>query len=446
NQHLSVAVRARLDRPVDCQRAELARLAFHPGKPLELAMARGDAPADVVAAALESPHTRASARLGIVPRAGDAKTDISGFSFGFVGDEAASVDGFQLGLGWTQTHERLRGLQLAIGATVAQGDSRGFQLADVAYSDGKFDGFQLAGIASAARGEARGFQLAGMASLVDGSFKGLQLAGLVSGAREVRGFQLAGAVDAADDMKGLQLAGAVTFARRMRGFQLATVNVARDLRGGQLGAVNVIETGGGFRLGVINVARETRGFQLGVVNVAAHDDGESFAVLNLIGNGIHALSVTSTDVMLTNLALKLGGRHLYTAFGVGYQPGNAIATGASDTRFTRDNGRWGPSLAVGWRVFVPAGRFEHLDLEASTINVYEKNGVSDKAPGVNSLRLSAGIRLAPHIALVAGAGVNVVVGQSGGDADLSLGGPQSVNHDGSTTVRIYPGFVAGLEI
>ena len=72
--------------------------------------------------------------------------------------------------------------------------------------------------------------------------------------------------------------------------------------------------------------------------------------------------------------------------------------------------------------------------------------MNGNGPMLNSLRLQAAIHLAPHVALRAGVAANVVVGQEGRDLDLSLGGPQDVIHSGRTTVRIYPGFVAGLEI
>jgi hypothetical protein len=236
----------------------------------------------------------------------------------------------------------------------------------------------------------------------------------------------------------------VNYARRMRGFQLGTVNVAGEAHGFQLGVVNAGDTASGFRFSVVNVARETRGFQFGVVNVAKHDDGESFAIINVVGNGIHALDAYASDVFLTNLGFKLGGRHLYTQFGAGYSPGDAVAAGTQV--YSHSTGRWGPTIAFGWRFFTEAGRLEHLDLEAGSATIYRLWGANGDAPGVSSLRLVAGVRLMPHLKAVAGLSANVAVGQKGSDADLSLGGPEITGHDGATTVRIYPGFVAGLEL
>jgi len=150
--------------------------------------------------------------------------------------------------------------------------------------------------------------------------------------------------------------------------QMAPVNTAMDQRGLQLGVVNVVDDGGGLRFGVVNFARQTRGFQFGVVNIAKHDDGESFALVNVIGNGIHDVAVYSSDVLLTNLALKLGSRHLYTSLGAGYQPGDTLPAGAMT--ISRDAARWGASLGIGWRLAVPAGRLEALEIEGSGTNVW----------------------------------------------------------------------------
>ena len=101
---------------------------------------------------------------------------------------------------------------------------------------------------------------------------------------------------------------------------------------------------GGARIGVINLAARNHGFQFGVVNIAAHDDGESLALLNLIGDGIHEASIYATEMMITNVGVKLGGRHLYTHLTIGYQPGDALAAGPE--HFTRSSRRWGS--APGW--------------------------------------------------------------------------------------------------
>jgi hypothetical protein len=434
------------------ERAQLAKLAFHPGKPLELAMARGDTPAveregTFVAVSPEVPHERVGMKLGIVPRALDRRTDVSAFSFGFVGDRAARLDGFQLGLAWAQTDERMHGVQMAIGANLAAGDTQGLQMAEgLNWADGRFRGVQLTGIVSGARGDVRGLQMSGIASAVDGWIGGAQISGVTSAARHMKGLQISGVASAAQYMTGLQLSGVVNAADEMRGLQLGTVNVVRDGNGSmQLGVVNVGVETAGFRLGVINVARRTRGFQFGVINVAEKDDGESFALFNLIGNGIHNVAFYATDAMLTNLAFKIGGRHLFTSLGASYQPGDALVGGGPE-RFKYGTARWGADFGLGWRFYLPAGRLEALELEAHSTNVYEVWGVSGHAPQLNALRLTASVRVARYLSIIGGVSANVAVAQEGTDLDLGFSGLGDVYHSGATTVRIYPGALLGLQI
>jgi hypothetical protein len=417
------------------QRAELAKLAFHPGKPMEIAMARGDGalepPIGVSAAPAGVPHQQVGYHLGIIPRAGDELTDVGGFSFSLAGDRVARLDGFQLAFGWTQTDSRMHGVQMALGATLAHGDTAGVQLADgVTYADGKFRGLQLSGLANVTRGDARGLQLGGITDLAEGWFGGVQISGAVNVARHLKGAQLAGAVNAADTMAGLQLAGAVNVANEMRGMQLSVVNAAND--------------GAGFQLGVVNVARTFRGFQFGVVNVAQKSEGESFALFSIIGNGIHDVTAYSSDVMLANLGVKLGSRHFFTELGAGYNPGSDLPTGTQN--YSRGTARWSTNYGLGWRFLVDKGRLQHLELEAMGSTIYPVWDVHGNAPMVNSLRLQAGVNLAPHVNLLAGLAFNVAVGQESTDADLSLGVAESVVHSGATTVRMYPGFVLGLQI
>jgi hypothetical protein len=148
-------------------------------------------------------------------------------------------------------------------------------------------------------------------------------------------------------------------------------------------------------------------------------------------------------VFLTNLSFKLGGRHLYTSLGAGYQPGTEVADGT--LLLTRGTARWGSTLGIGWRLGLPAGRLEALEIEASGANVWPAWHVNGTPPMANALRVTGLVRLAPHLSLLAGIAWNVMVGQDGHDLDLALG-PQSVTHDGRTTVRMYPGFVAGVQL
>jgi hypothetical protein len=260
----------------------------------------------------------------------------------------------------------------------------------------------------------------------------------------MHGAQLAGGANLAHTVSGLQAAGGANLADWADGAQLAPLNYAGSSHGAQIGVINAAGEAEGLRLGVVNAARRTRGFSLGVINVAPHDDGESFGVLSFIGNGIHDVYAYATDIMVTNVGIKLGSRHLYTSFGVGYQPGDDLAPG-SDT-FVRGSRRYGFEGSVGWRFPLERGLLSYLEVEAADVNLRSHLGVSGDWPQVASLRLLAGLRLAPDFAVVAGAGVNTTIGTGGRDVDVGLGLPENVSSDGRTTVRVYPGFLIGLQI
>jgi hypothetical protein len=166
--------------------------------------------------------------------------------------------------------------------------------------------------------------------------------------------------------------------------------------------------------------------------------------LSLIGNGIHDLAFYATDAMLTNMVVKLGGRHLYTSLGGGYQPGDSVSSGTMT--LSRGDALWGYIVGVGWRLGLDAGPLTALEIEADGMNVQRAWGFNEDAPSLDSLRVTGRVRLAPYASLLVGVGANVVVAQKGRDLDLSLGGPESVMHSGQTTVRIYPGFLLGLQI
>ncbi len=404
----------------------LARAAFHSGGPPEVAAIRGDAPdatppaaapagtAATVEAPAAPPHETLAFKLGLVPRDADARTDVDGLSYGFIADRAAWLRGLQLSLAYNQIDRELHGLQLTAGVNLA----------------GATEGAQIAAGANVARGTGRGVQVAAGANVFDGDFRGWQTAAgaNVTTGRFV-GMQAAAGLNLVDDGVGLQVSGGA--------------NVARSFRGAQIGVVNVAGASDGLRVGVVNVARQTRGFQVGVVNVAERDDGESLAVLNLIGNGIHDVAVYGTDALLSNVGIKLGSRHLFTSFSFSFEPGDATAAGP--VRLESGSRRWGYGGGVGWRQALKLGPLQYVDLEAVTSTLVPS---LDNGNGVmlNTARATLAIGIAAHVSVLVGAGANVVVGLDSRDFEGTLAGWGATYHDGSTTVRLYPGFLLGLQL
>jgi hypothetical protein len=429
------------------QRAELARLAFHPGRPLEVVATRGDAPARSnpdtmpgVSAAAPSPASSwppgqaplrsTSLHLGLVPLPGDAAVDVHGLSFSLIADRVGVLSsGLQLSLGANVVDQSMRGTQLTIGANILRCQGHGAQIAVGAnYAADDFQGAQLAAGVNVVRGGGRGAQLAGGMNLAMGG--------------GWHGVQMAGGLNLVDDLSGAQL---------------APINIAHKVTGLQLGVVNVSGEASGSQFGVVNVAKHSRGFTFGVINLAREHDGESFGLVNIIGNGIHDVAAYATESMLSNVELKLGSRRVYTSFIFGYQPGDALLAGTTPQRFARGDRRYALGLGVGFRQPLDAGRLRFFEIEVSALNVEPgfRSGTDDSgfsfdfgndAPLLASTRAIVGVELYRGLTAIAGLSMNAAIAWGGRDLDIGPGFLQRSDTSGQTTVRQYPGLLLGLEI
>jgi hypothetical protein len=71
---------------------------------------------------------------------------------------------------------------------------------------------------------------------------------------------------------------------------------------------------------------------------------------------------------------------------------------------------------------------------------------NDGAALLTGVRVLGGYRLASHLTLVFGPSYNVGIGWEGTDPVTSAGILESVQHSGSTTIRMYPGLLLGLRV
>ena len=446
------------------QRAELARLAFHPGSPLERVATRGDAPvpaSDTTVTAAAPPRTplrSVPVHLGLVPMPGDAEVDVHGVSFSFIADRVGGLSsGLQLSLGANVADQFMYGTQLTIGANLLRGPGRGAQLAVGAnLATDSFRGAQLTSGANVVLRDFHGAQLAAGANWVDGETHGAQLGAGVNFARGGgRGAQLAGGLNLTlGRWGGAQLAGGANLADEISGVQLAPLNVASVSKGAQIGVVNVAADQNGTQIGVANVANRSRGFKLGVVNFAKEHDGETFGLLNIIGNGIHGVAAYATESMLTNIALQLGSRHFYTSYIFGYQPGDAVTTTTTtingmptttDT-FHRGTRRIGYGLGIGYRQPLDLGPVRFLAIEASAMSITSDFSTMNNTPLYASTRAVVGIQVVRSLSIIAGISDNAAIGFDNKDLDIGPGFLEGYSKTDSTTVRHYPGLLLGMQI
>ena len=332
---------------------------------------------------------------------------LNNFVIGIIGHSHA-LEGMQLSLGGNLVEQRMRGVQLSSGFNMTRGPSVGVQIgaaANVAL-DG-FRGVQIASGANVARGEVRGFQ----ASVVNW---------------------------ANNDLHGAQVGVANWTRGNYRGPQIGTTNViSGQMQGLQLAVVNVGGTVEGAQIGVVNIANHVHGLQLGVVNLGRSVDGASVGIISAIGDGYRALQLWSSDLSPLNLGFKLGSRHVYTLLGFGIGREEA-----------RDRAIYAPQIGLGVHT-LPFGPRFFLDIEAVATSFHRQGEWGSHEENVTStLRLVAGVQIAKHLAVTLGPTLSVDVRENTTGAPRpGLGWLERTVHQGDDVeVRLFPGFVAGLQL
>lgn len=176
---------------------------------------------------------------------------------------------------------------------VLRGNMRGFQAGGVANLTGSVQGAQLAGVFNHVRGGVSGFQSAGVYNFSTGEGHGVQMAGVANvNTRSYNGVQIAGVTNVSGgNSTALQISGAANYARNVKGLQMS---------------------------GFINVADTVRGTQIGVINIARYSTGGAIGIINIIGNGIHQLEFSTTDIQWAQVAWRNGTPKIYTILGAGF--------------------------------------------------------------------------------------------------------------------------------
>lgn len=365
---------------------------------------------------------------------------VNNISLGLLATHAKRVDGVAVALGANWVDAGMSGGQFAVGANVSKGPVSGGQFAvGLNVSGGNLLGIQSSVGSNVVRGMMEGAQLGVGGNLVAGAVRGVQAGvGVNVATAGLLGAQLSvGANIAAGPVRGLQATSGINIAGEMTGAQLSSgVSYARHLSGAQLSLINVVGQVDGAQVGLVNVAGTVKGAQLGLLNFAGHTEGEAVGLLSFIGNGQHHVQVWASDVSLTNVGLKLGGRHLYTLLTAGFTPPRA----GERRRYT---------LGAGLGGHIPAGRF-FVDIDVLGSNLHSGSLFGEASQHIlGQLRLMGGVQLARRFALFAGVSANTLVTWDGSDRWDDVGiGPQwrELADGGRTTVRTWPGVLAGVQL
>jgi hypothetical protein len=354
-------------------------------------------------------------------------------------------------LGVVGHSDSLRGLQLSLAGNIAQDKAVGLQLGGAfALSYGPVTGAQVSSF-NLALGGFRGVQAGWVANVARGSVEGAQVSLINIAESSLSGAQVGLVNIEKGDMDGAQV-GLVNVdkpAHASNGAQVGLVNVTAgggERSAASVGLVNVAQKQHGAQIGLVNVADEVDGVQIGLVSFARKNHGASIALLPIVLDGDNRLTLGWNNISAVNVGFKLGTKWIYVAGAVG---------------MTRDldadgHREYSSGFGVGVHIIPRGGRI-YLDLDAANTNFtilstshtgQTVNWETDhsKQRWLQSLRIQAGYAIAKHLAVVAGPTLNVQEAQ--GDDDRR---PRNVNFaeqvwtSGKTTVRMFPGFAAGLE-
>ena len=139
------------------------------------------------------------------------------------------------------------------------------------------NGIEFGGLFNINRMNSRYLQLAGIFNMVGGTVTGIQAAGVHN--------------RALDTVKGIQIAGFINKAEgQMAGLQISALN---------------------------NSTHKLKGVQIGLVNSADTSQGASIGLVNIIGNGFYKVTLSTSDLMNTNVSLKTGTHTFYSTLLLG---------------------------------------------------------------------------------------------------------------------------------
>jgi hypothetical protein len=356
---------------------------------------------------------------------------------GVMNDGTALMGGLAMALVSNMYEEEVRGVAVAMGVNTSGGKVRGAQLATALnVASGELNGLQMTAGVNVAAESVRVGQLAVGLNVAGGGVSGTQMsAGLNVAGGDVRGVQATAGVNVAGGavrgfqgsagvnwvggaLSGLQATAGFNRAESVTGLQLALLNVSGDVTGAQVGLINIGKVVKGAQVGVINVAEEVRGVPLGLLTF--EEKGQ-----------LH-LELWSSDIQLTNAAVKFGGRYVYTTLLAGIGP---------DDRLDRY------SFGMGFGIHVPLGPrlWMDLDLAGSTIR-----SVKEPFRGENVLaqtRVMFGFQVANRFAVFAGPTYNGYFAFSPEDQRKVTTFPvRQERLDEESTLQYWPGLQFGLRL
>ena len=362
-------------------------------------------------------------------------------------------------------HTKLDGIELGGVLNLKGIEARGAQFAGVGNIVGRdLDGFQISGGLNAVGRDVEGFQASGGLNVGGRDLDGFQMAaGFNATGRSVRGFQAAGGGNFAGRnlqgsqitsvlnlvggnvlSQGLQIAAGVNIAGNLEGTQIsAAANIAlgrdqeADIRntGTQISMVNLAHGDIDTQIGLLNIAGHVGTAQVGLLNVSGRMSGIPIGLISFVKNNPLHLQLWGSDTEVANLGVRLGSRHVYSLLMVGSYPHG-------------DLGRWSSGFGIGGHIPLGVRLFLNVDLITRGM-VYtddsEKDAwVYDEHTVLNKLRLAVGWERHKWFSVFGGVSLNFLVSHRPDTSDFGYGFDHVYRED-DVTIRVWPGFFAGVQ-
>ncbi|MBC8986471.1 hypothetical protein H9X96_11845 [Pedobacter sp. N36a] len=244
-----------------------------------------------------------------------------------------------------------KGFSFAGLSNIVRNEAKGTQIAGLLNTSGENKGAAFAGFANVSRGYVNGVQFAGFINIAKKVIEELGISRLfISSTQRIQNLNIpsffgntpfqasltpglsshgrmssrvinkvslnviGGYTAGVDDF---EIAGLFNLSKgEVRALQVAgMINInSRTSRGvGIAGLANISSrTSSGIQIaGLFNIAKKNTGFQLALLNFSGSSTGTSLGLLNFVGDGYYKISVSSNELVQTNVALKPGNANLY---------------------------------------------------------------------------------------------------------------------------------------
>ena len=371
------------------------------------------------------------------------------FSLNIIAGYHAKLDGIELGGVLNIKGVEARGAQFAGVGNIVGGNVDGFQVSTGFNAVGRnVEGFQASGGFNAIGGDLDGFQAAVGGNVVSGDVEGVQATvGGNLGLRNLRGWQAAvGAnfIGGNVGSRSLQTAVGPNIAGNLEGTQLSIAgNIALgwhqeaniSYSGTQIGMVNIAPGGIGTQIGLLNIAGHVETSQVGLLNVSGRMSGIPIGLISFVKDNPLHLQLWGSDTEIANLGVRLGSRHVYSLLMLGSYPHG-------------DLGRWSSGFGIGGHI--PLGRRLFLNVDFITRGVGYTDGSRRNTweygehTVLNKLRLAFGWERHKWFSVFGGVSLNFLVSDRWDTSDFGFGFDRVYQRE-DTTVRVWPGFFAGVQ-